>query len=298
MKRDDVLSRLHVATPAPRDDKSRAPIIPDSVFEKKKHKVSDTDMGEPEELFNPAVELYNKDFWKQAEEDPDWDPQNFGPDWRHQYDLKDESWKFDSIPEIMDGINIADWIDPEIVTKVRELEKEEVLRLQRLEEIMANEEKFEISEEDRQAIAELREKRALTRIEHRLHKDKNKPTITRKDEIEREDIGTFEKHLVDLGIDPSNASRRIRERSLSRVGRKRERSLSVDHKDHNARSKTPHEEGFKDKKQKLAAEKLAKRAQKDRNKESKKGEGDRVILNAKPKHLYSGKRGIGKTERR
>jgi len=82
-------------------------------------------------------------------------------------------------------VNIADWIDPDIVNKVRELEREEVLRLQRLEELMANEEKFEISEEDRLAIAELREKRALARIEHRLHKDKNKPTITRKAETER-----------------------------------------------------------------------------------------------------------------
>jgi len=298
MRREDVLSRLHVAMPAPRDDKSRGPIIPPSVFEKQRQKMSDTDLEEQKILTNPAVDLYNKDFWKTAEENPDWDPQYFGPDWRHQYDLKDDSWKFDSIPEIMDGINIADWIDPDIVNKVRELEKEEVLRIQRLEELMANEEKFEISEEDKLAIKELREKRALTRIEHRLHKDKNNSIVPRKVQSEREEIGTFEKHLVDLGIDPSNASRRIRERSQSRMGRKRERSASVAHRDHSARSKTPHEEGFSDKRQKLKAEKMAKRAQKDRNKESKKGEGDRVILNKMPKHLYSGKRGIGKNERR
>lgn len=29
-----------------------------------------------------------------------------------------------------------------------------------------------------------------------------------------------------------------------------------------------------------------------------KGEGDRFIGNKKPKHLFSGKRGIGKTDRR
>ena len=103
--------------------------------------------------------------------------------------------------------------------------------------------------------------------------------------------------MVDLGIDPTNASRRIRERSVSRVGRKRERSVSLS-RDHSARSKTPHEEGFKDKRQKLKAAEMAKRSQRDRNKDSKKGEGDRVILNAKPKHLYAGKRGIGKNERR
>jgi len=34
------------------------------------------------------------------------------------------------------------------------------------------------------------------------------------------------------------------------------------------------------------------------NRDSKKGEADRVILNMKPKHLFSGKRGMGKTDRR
>ena len=46
------------------------------------------------------------------------------------------------------------------------------------------------------------------------------------------------------------------------------------------------------------AVKLADAAQKKRNKLAKAGEGDRVILTKMPKHLFSGKRGIGKTDRR
>ena len=46
------------------------------------------------------------------------------------------------------------------------------------------------------------------------------------------------------------------------------------------------------------AKKIAKKAQVPRNREAKKGEGDRVILNMKPKHLYAGKRKQGKTSRR
>ena len=34
------------------------------------------------------------------------------------------------------------------------------------------------------------------------------------------------------------------------------------------------------------------------NRDAKKGEADRVILCAKPKHLFAGKRGMGKTDRR
>jgi nucleolar GTP-binding protein len=46
------------------------------------------------------------------------------------------------------------------------------------------------------------------------------------------------------------------------------------------------------------AVKLADQAQKVRNRQAKSGEGDRVINTKMPKHLFSGKRGIGKTERR
>jgi nucleolar GTP-binding protein len=42
----------------------------------------------------------------------------------------------------------------------------------------------------------------------------------------------------------------------------------------------------------------AKAYKKTMSKYSRKGEGDRHIAVKKPKHLYTGKRGIGKTDRR
>ena len=41
------------------------------------------------------------------------------------YILKSEEWKYDSIPEIMDGKNVADFIDPDIEARLDELEREE-----------------------------------------------------------------------------------------------------------------------------------------------------------------------------
>ena len=41
------------------------------------------------------------------------------------YLLADDEWKFDTIPEIMDGKNIADFIDPDIAEKLEALEREE-----------------------------------------------------------------------------------------------------------------------------------------------------------------------------
>ena len=44
--------------------------------------------------------------------------------------------------------------------------------------------------------------------------------------------------------------------------------------------------------------KLAKLSQRPMNNDARKGEADRRILDSKPKHLFSGKRKLGKTDRR
>lgn len=44
------------------------------------------------------------------EEGPD-----FSWDHRDEIDVKKPEWKYDPIPEIMDGKNIADFIDPDIL---------------------------------------------------------------------------------------------------------------------------------------------------------------------------------------
>ena len=41
------------------------------------------------------------------------------------YILANDEWKNDIIPEIMDGKNIADFIDPDIAEKLEALEREE-----------------------------------------------------------------------------------------------------------------------------------------------------------------------------
>ena len=57
-------------------------------------------------------------------------------------------------------------------------------------------------------------------------------------------------------------------------------------------------DGFKDSTQKKAALKISNSSHKKRDKNAKRGEADRVIPTLRPKHLFSGKRGKGKTDRR
>jgi len=46
------------------------------------------------------------------------------------------------------------------------------------------------------------------------------------------------------------------------------------------------------------ARKMLKQGQKEMNQNARVGEGDRRFMDKKPKHLISGKRGMGKTDRR
>lgn len=36
-----------------------------------------------------------------------------------KWDLADKEWKYDQIPEIVNGKNVADWVDPDIEEKLK-----------------------------------------------------------------------------------------------------------------------------------------------------------------------------------
>lgn len=52
--------------------------------------------------------------------------------------MADESWRYDVIPELLDGKNIFDFIDPDIMKKLEDLEEEEKIRVAAFDEEMAN----------------------------------------------------------------------------------------------------------------------------------------------------------------
>ena len=51
----------------------------------------------------------------------------------NSYDLRDAEWRFNAVPQIMDEMNVSDYIDPEIELKLRELEEEEAHKLAKME---------------------------------------------------------------------------------------------------------------------------------------------------------------------
>lgn len=52
-------------------------------------------------------------------------PGVYSADLRKHYQLDNPEWKYDIMPELLDGHNIMDFVDPDIDAKLAELEREE-----------------------------------------------------------------------------------------------------------------------------------------------------------------------------
>ncbi|XXG63062.1 hypothetical protein AAC387_Pa05g1330 [Persea americana] len=319
----DCKNRFHVAIPKPRDGKERLPCIPQAVLEAKARK--------------------NEEEKKKLEKDIENENGGAGvysASMRKHYILANEEWKEDIMPEILDGHNVYDFVDVDILQRLEELEREEGLRLQgEVEEDDFEMDDKELTPEEQEALAEIRKKKSLLIQEHRIKKStaESRPTVPRKfDKDKKFTSERMGRQLSALGLDPMSAINQARSRSVSRRGRKRERSVAscggggggggvggwggVDNGDNmdmdvdqpnkrmrslsrsRSQSRPPGEivagKGFKDSAQKTKALKLAKKSMRVRNKDARRGEADRVIPTLKPKHLFSGKRPIGKTSRR
>ncbi|KAL9100018.1 MAG: hypothetical protein Q9163_004554 [Psora crenata] len=293
----DVLTRIHVAQPL--GGVVREPYIPDAI--KTLQKFSKDDPSRPrlardieEENGGPGV--YNVNL-------------------RQDYRLRDDDWKEDRIPEVLDGKNVYDFVDPDIASKLAALESEEE-RLEASGFYDDDEDLEDAHESDIRMKADLiRKKREEIRNEARMRKSlKNRAMIPRAKALKK--LSVMEDSLDRLGYDTTSIS--VRTRSRSR-GRPLERSrtgtedihgdaMDVDMATSNgdeprmksrARSQSNRrEDGVKSVAAREKAQRLMKLGQQRMNRAGRQGEADRHTTAALPKHLFSGKRGMGKTQRR
>ena len=263
-KINDVLSQLRVAVPATRDEKIRAPVQP-ILPDRPKYDRNDPNRIRLErdiEEEHGGAGVYNIDLKK-------------------LYLLKKDEWKHDVIPEILNGKNVADYIDPEIAARLDELEEEE----EKLEaegaylnpNVPLTAEEKEIK---RQAEA-IRAQQSIAVQKHRINKGRNRPSVPAKASIKR-------------SASTQRETKQKRSRSESRNesvvrSETRERGKSV--------TRDRSTIGMSDTQQ-TKATKMKHNAQKSPALFAKKGESDRQIRETKPRHLYSGKRGIGSNQRR
>jgi len=141
------------------------------------------------------------------------------------------------------------------------------------------------------------------RLERRLTKNRNGAPTNRKKMKRGEEV---EKTLSDKGLDGAKVRARSASRKSKREGdtsllgkRKRDASAGTDRAESAARGRSASMlKGMPSDAVAQKAEKVRRKKMRRMEKFGKKGEADKHIPDWKPKHLYSGKRGIGKTDRR
>ncbi|KAI0995074.1 Nucleolar GTP-binding protein 1 [Podosphaera aphanis] len=235
----------------------------------------------------------------------------FNVDLKNDYILENEEWKHDKIPEVFDGKNVYDYIDPDIEAKLAALEEEEE-KLE-AEGYYGSDEDLEDAEDaDTRMKAEMiREKRQLIRNEAKMKKSlKNRAIIPRSST--RRSLADMEDHLDSLGFDATEIVSRARSQSRGRVPLRSRTETTADTMDlddplleakmrakSRARIQSNRlDDGVVNEVARSKAERVQKLGQRKMNRMARQGEADRHIGATMPKHLFSGKRGMGKTSSR
>jgi nucleolar GTP-binding protein len=294
--KDDVLSRITVAQPKPRDNAKRGASIPDSVAAK-------------------ASAMNVADSGRVTEKQLMWN--NGGPgvyvcDYRKYYQLEDDEWRFDTIPEFMDGKNVVDFFDPEIEERLNALDAEEAELEAQGAYTVEDEDESDIDEEDMLLYEAIKEKQTIARAQSHQTKTNIPKKFTLRgrsaEDIEEqlENVGLPSEGVVDstrgrkrersqsrgesvsMSIDPKLSTSQVRGggRSKSSTGAvsKRARSQSAT-RGPTEHSVAPHQRKQVVKKQREVERHLFKHA--------KSGESDREYYPKMVKHLNSGKRSLG-----
>lgn len=124
-----------------------------------------------------------------------------GKDLTQDYDLKNDEWKTDIVPEIMDGKNIADFVDADILQKLDALEKEEEALFQQAS--LMEDSESDIDEDKLELVGRIRAKRSMMVRSHRREKGKNRPVVPKK--FRKRTIADLKSHLDALGVETSGA---------------------------------------------------------------------------------------------
>jgi len=299
-------------------------------------------------------------------------------DTEKSYDLADDAWKRDIMPQILDGKNVSDFVEPHVAEHIERLEREEeeLLRAEQaaaasmksggsgvgagagagagadgqaamgsseaaasgsapsLGAVLGAPELDTLDRAQEHVLAdELRKRVKLHRVQRTVEKRNTRSILPRDLRPARPDGAA--RQLERMGMEPAKAKAKAEEMaSAGRRGKKRGRETSasgragsagqagmddsgevvegaepdskkrrrtksrvrLDHTTVEVDKSSKMDRGLKDSRQKVSAIRHLRRARRMMQTQAKKGEGDRVILDEMPKHLFSGKRGIGKTD--
>lgn len=281
----EVMARIHVARPMGGSTPLET-FVPEGVKNAKKYDKNDPErrkLARDIEEENGGAGVYSVDL-------------------RAEWDLKDPAWKYDKIPEVVNGKNVFDYVDPEIDAKLAALEEEE----ERLEKEGYYDSEEEVDDEEEEELLEkaklIREKQALIRNEARMRKSLKNRAILPRSKVKKP-LSQLADHLDQLGIDAADIEARGRAapshrgRSLSRAATAETDAMELDTPRDRLRSKSRtrsvapnsdrRQDGVVDEIARTKAERASKLAQRKMNRMARQGESDRHITTPMPKHLVS-----------
>lgn len=287
---NNVLNKIHVARPQARDDLDRSAHIPDAVKELKKYDAEDPSrrkLARDIEAENGGAGVFNINL-------------------KDKYLLEDEEWKNDVMPEVLDGKNVYDFLDPDIAAKLQALEdEEEKLEAEGFYDSDSDVEDVEVDEIKEKADW-IRDKQKKMIRDARSRKALKNHAIMPRDQVKKS-FGEMEEHMYSIGHDTTALRNRLGKpaddrKNVSGVDiLKRNQGIS-DAKIHKKKAPVKQSDrlndGLNDGALRSQAERLAKVQRRERNRMARQGEGDRHSTAMLPKHLFSGKRGIGTNDRR
>lgn len=281
----DVMARIHVAQPG----QVLPSFIPEAALAKQKYSKDDPSrpmLSRDVESMNGGAGVFNVDL-------------------KADYMLENPEWKYDKIPEIFDGKNIYDFVDPDIEAKLQALEEEE----EKLEAEGYYDSDEEIDDVDaaevRRKADQIRTKQALIRNEARMRRIKNRAALPRS--AIKKPLSQLEDSLDQLGVDTeelqlrgrSQTVNRSRSMSRSRLGTVDSNAMEVDQTpEQRLRSKSRmrdrsqiainrRDDGVTDTVVRTAADRQAKLSQRKMNRNARQGEADRHTTAALARHLVS-----------
>ncbi|KAL6941659.1 Nucleolar GTP-binding protein 1 [Hanseniaspora osmophila] len=305
---NNVLNKIHVSRPQQRDDIERKPYIPESVQNLAKYDPLDPNrrlLARDIEAENGGAGVYNLNM-------------------KDKYLLEDDDWKNDVMPEIMDGKNVYDFLDPEIAAKLQALEEEE----EKLEQEGFYDSDNEDAEGDEDMgmsgesfkgysaaeTAEIKEKARWIKDKQKkmIISSRNRKALKNRGVMPRSKLAKsfseMEKHMDSLGHDMATLQDKQNDAQIKNryveTGADvvlNASSASLAQAGSNGGTLTQSDrslDGVADGAMRSKAERVLKLQRRERNRQAKIGEADRHATAALPKHLMSGKRGNGKTDYR
>ena len=323
------LDKIYIAKPTQiRDNRKRTPNIPQSFLEEKQNKLNEEKNEKfDEEKFlredninNLEKKIKNNKFKEIIEANGGTGIYYFPL--REEFKLENPDWKYDIWPEFMDGKNVFDFVDKDILKKVEALEKEEEEIAQRgdmgLDDDENNmddgEESSELSEDLIEAHEKLMKNVKTIKERHKLVKRSKLPSRLVGESATDKFMNEVRPDLKEKAEKIKLISHKMRRDQKEKMKSNLKKDAGIDEEDDKISDSDEmdiEEENQKTVKKKKISEKesakvvheknkivqrLQKKIQKKFDKNLQINETDRRIDSKKPKFFNTGKRGLGKTD--